>query len=98
MHYISSPSLGYLLYGRVPPVSPKRPFSTGLSFDWILLAHLLIVSRADYKCFVLFIEVVGVREYCCCMAVENGWQLRASCVLRRQGELRTRRTLVQAGR
>ena len=49
--------------------SRKRPFSTGLFFDWIILV-LLIVSRVDFIGFVLFLEAVGVREYCC-MAVEN---------------------------
>ena len=44
--------------------SRKRPFSTGLFFDWILLV-LLIVSRVDFIVFVLFLEAVGVREYCC---------------------------------
>ena len=56
--------------------SRKRPFSTGLFFDWILLV-LLIISRVDFIVFVLFVEAVGVREYCC-TAVENGWQLCAS--------------------
>ena len=50
--------------------SRKRPFSTGLFFGWILLVLLLIVSRVDFIVFVLFLEAVGVREYCC-MAVEN---------------------------
>ena len=51
-------------------VSRKRSFSTGLFFDWILLVLLLIVSRVDIRVFVLFLEAVGVSEYCC-MAVEN---------------------------
>ena len=45
--------------------SRKRPFSTGLFFDWILLVLLLIVSRVDFIVFVLFLDAVGVREYCC---------------------------------
>ena len=45
--------------------SRKRPFSTGLFFDWILLVLLLIVSRVDFIVFVLFLEAVGAREYCC---------------------------------
>ena len=57
--------------------SRKRPFSTGLFFDWILLVLLLIVSRVDFIVFVLFLEAVGVREYCC-MALEN----RLAAVLR----------------
>ena len=54
--------------------SRKRPgpfrldfFSTG-----ILLVLLLIVSRVDFIVFVLFLEAIGVREYCC-TAVEIGW-------------------------
>ena len=62
--------------------SRKRPFSTGLFFDWILLV-LLIVSRVHFIVFVLFLEAVGVREYCC-TAVEIGWQLCASRFLREQ--------------
>ena len=62
--------------------SRKRPFSTGHFFDWILLV-LLIVSRVDFIVFVLFLEAVGVREYCC-TAVEIGWQLCASRFLREQ--------------
>ena len=45
--------------------SRKRPFSTGLFFDWILVVLLRIVSRVDFIVFVLFLEAVGVREYCC---------------------------------
>ena len=63
--------------------SRKRPFSTGLFFDWILLVLLLIVSRVDFIVFVPFLEAVGVREYCC-TAVEIGWQLCASLFLREQ--------------
>ena len=50
--------------------SQKQPFSTGLFFDWIILV-LLIVSRVDFITFVLFLEAVGVRKYCC-TAVEIG--------------------------
>ena len=49
--------------------SRKRPFSTGLYFGWILL-FLLIVIRVDFIVFELFLEAVGVREYCC-MALET---------------------------
>ena len=64
--------------------SRKRPFSTGLFFDrWILLVLLLIVSRVDFRVFVLFLEAVGVGEYCC-TAGEIGWQLCASRCLREQ--------------
>ena len=45
--------------------SRKRPFSTGLCFDWILLVLLLIASRVDFIVVVVFLEGVGVREYCC---------------------------------
>ena len=62
--------------------SRKRPFSTGLFFDGILLV-LLIVSRVDFIVFVLFLEAVGVREYCC-TAGEIGRQLCASRCLREQ--------------
>ena len=63
--------------------SRKRLFSTGRFFDWILLVLLLIVSRVDSIVFVLFLEAVGVREYCC-TAGEIGWQLCASRFLRKQ--------------
>ena len=63
--------------------SRKRPFSTGLLFDWILLALLLIVSPVDFIVFVLFLEAVGLREYFC-TAVEINWQLCASRFLRKQ--------------
>ena len=39
-------------------------------FDWILRVLFLIVSRVEILGFALFLEVVGVREYCC-MALEN---------------------------
>ena len=54
-------------------------------FDWILLV-LLIVSRVDFVVFVLFLEAVGVREYCCTAVWQSkiGWQLCASRVLREQ--------------
>ena len=63
--------------------SRRRPFSTGLFFDWILLVLLLIVSRVDFIVFVPFLEAVDVREYCC-TACEIGWQLCASGCLRVQ--------------
>ena len=46
-------------------------------FDWIILVPLLIVSRVDFITFVLFLEVVGVREYCCTVVWQSkiGWQL-----------------------
>ena len=77
--------------------SRKRPFSTGIFFDWILLVLLLIVSRVDFIVFVLFLEAVGVREYCCNVVWQSkiGWQLCASRVLREQRVLRSRRTFVR---
>ena len=63
--------------------SRKRPFSTGLIFDSILLVLLHIVSRVDFIVFVLFLEAVGVREYCC-TAGEISSQLCASRCLREQ--------------
>ena len=44
---------------------------------------LLIDSRVDFIVYVLFLEAVGVREYCC-TAVEIGWQLCASRFLSEQ--------------
>ena len=63
--------------------SRKRLFSTGLLLVWILLVLLLIVSRVDFIVFVLFLEAVGVREYCC-TAGEFGWHFCASRCLREQ--------------
>ena len=65
-------------FTRWDSASRKRPFSTGLFFDWIFLV-LLIVNRVDFIVFVLFLEAVGVRERCC-MAVEN--RLAALCSAR----------------
>ena len=44
-------------------------------FDWILLVPLLIVSRVDLIVFVLFLEAVGVRVYCCTAVWQSkiGW-------------------------
>ena len=63
--------------------SRKRPFRLDFFFDWILLVLLLIVSRVDFIVFVLFLEAVGVREYCCTPG-EIGWQLCASRFLHEQ--------------
>ena len=64
----------------IGPVSRKRPFPTGLFFDWNLLVGLLvIVNRVDFIVFVLFLEAVDVREYFC-MAVES--RLAALCFVR----------------
>ena len=57
----------------------KRPFSTGLFFDWSLLVLVPIVSRVDLIVFVLFLGAVDVREYCC-MALDN--RLAALCFAR----------------
>ena len=59
--------------------SQKRPFSTGLFSAGILPVLLLFGSRVDFIALVLFLEAVGVREYCC-MAVEN--RLAALCFAR----------------
>ena len=59
--------------------------STGLGFDWILLALFLIDSSVDFRVFVLFLEAVGVREYCC-MAAEN--RLAALCFARSSRAMR----------
>ena len=72
------PTIGPFLI-QSDSASKKRPFSTGLLFDWILLVLLLIISRVDFIVFVLFLEAVGVREYCC-MALEN--RLAAVCFAR----------------
>ena len=48
-------------------------------FEWIILVLLLIISRANFVVFVLFLETVRVREYCR-KAVEN--RLVAQCFAR----------------
>ena len=55
-------------------------------FDWIRLVLLLIVSRVDFIVFVLFLEAVGVREYCCTAVWQSkiGWQICDSRVPRQQ--------------
>ena len=77
-------SQGHFLHCRIP----------GLFFGWILLV-VLVVSRVDFVVFVLFLEAVGVREYCR-MAVDN-W-LAALCFARsaRATRARARRTFVPA--
>ena len=58
--------------------SRKWPFLVDWTFfDWILLVLRLIVGRVYFIVLVLFLEAVGVREYCC-TAGEIGWQLCAS--------------------
>ena len=61
----------------------KRALFDWIIFDWNLLVLLFIVSRVDCIVFVLFLEAVGVREYCC-TAVEIGSQLCASRFRREQ--------------
>ena len=68
-------------------LSQTRPFSTGTFFGGILLVGL-IVNRVDSIDFALFLEVIGVREYCC-MAVEN--RLAAMCIARSPRETRASR-------
>ena len=54
--------------------SKKKVQSKRAVFDWTFFRLdylvLLIVSRVEFIVFALFLEAVGVREYCC-MAVEN---------------------------
>ena len=52
-----------------------RPFLTQSDFDWILLVPLGIVSRVDFIIFVLSLEAVGMREYCCTAVWQSkiGW-------------------------
>ena len=73
----------------------KTAVSTGLFSHWSVVVLLLIVSRVEFTVFVLFLEAVGVREYCC-MAVEN--RLAALCFARsaRATRAHARRTLVPA--
>ena len=74
---------GYLNFSifliQLGSASLKRPFSTGLFLDWILLVVLLIAGRVDFIVLVPFLEAGVVREYCC-MAVEN--RLAALCFAR----------------
>ena len=62
------------LHSRIPPVE-NGPLRLDF-FYLILLVLLLIVSRVDFIVFVLLLEAVGVRGYCC-MAIEN--RLAALC-------------------
>ena len=83
-------ALRYTLLSRTPKAISytvgSRQSKTAL-FDWIFFR--LESSGSSYRqssrflVFVLFLEAVGVREYCC-TAVEIGWQLRASRFLREQ--------------
>ena len=40
-------------------------------FNWILLVLVLIVSRVYFIVFVLFLEAVGVRKYCCTVQAKS---------------------------
>ena len=79
-----------------------RQLKTAL-FDWTFFG--LDSSNPSYRqssrfySFVLFLEAVGVRKYCCTTVWQSkiGWQLCASRVPRGQRVLRARQTLVQAG-
>ena len=73
--------LGNFLCSRIPPVENGRfrPDFFRLDFS----GPSSIVSRVDFIVFVLFLEAVGVREYCC-TSVEIIWQLCASRFLREQ--------------
>ena len=55
--------LGHFLHSRIPPVE-NGPFRLD-SFSTGLLVFLPIVTQVDFIDFVLFLEAVGVREYCC---------------------------------
>ena len=59
--------------------SRQRPFSTGHFFglDFSGPSYRQSSCRVDFIVFVLFLEAVGVREYCR-TAAEIGWQLCAS--------------------
>ena len=70
--------------------SRKRPFSTGLCFDWIISVILFIVSRVDFIVFLLVLDAVGARGYCCtacCKAAEN--RVAALCFARSPRATRT---------
>ena len=75
---IKDKTLGHFLHRRIPPVE-NGLFRLNFFFDWIVLDPLLIVSRADFVVFVLFLEAGGVKEHCC-MAVES--RLEALCFVR----------------
>ena len=62
--------------------SRKRPFPTGLFSTGIFWSFLSSVESI-LKFLCSFLEAVGVSEYCC-TAVEIGWQLCASRLLREQ--------------
>ena len=74
--------LGHFLCSRIPPVEngPFRLDFFSTRFSWSFFS---VVSRVDFLVFVLFLEAVGMREYCC-TAVEIGWQLCAPRFLREQ--------------
>ena len=82
MHARETPSLRpFLMQSEIR--QSKTALFDWTFFDWILLVLLLIVSRVDFIVYVLFLEAVGVREYCF-TAGEIGWQLCASRCLRKQ--------------
>ena len=72
---------GHFQYSRIPPVE-NGPFR----LDFFRLESSGPSSyrqSSRFYSFELFLEAVGVREYCC-MAVKIGWQLCASRFLREQ--------------
>ena len=61
--------------------SRQRPFSTGLFSTGFFWSFFSSSVESIFIVLVLFLEAVGVREYCC-TAGEIGWQLCASRYLR----------------
>ena len=76
--------LGHFLHSRIPPVE-NGPFRLDFFFTGFFWSLLLIVSRVDFIAFLLFLEAVAVREYCCSTAVwqsKIGWHLCQLCSAR----------------
>ena len=72
--------LGHFLRSQIPPIEngPFRLDSSGpSSYRQSSRFLVLIVSRTDIIVFVLFLEAVGVREYCCTLMIRN--RLAALC-------------------
>ena len=69
-----------VVYGTaVGSVRPHGLFPTGFFFDWIILGLLIFRQSSRFSIFVLFLETVGLSEFCC-MAVES--PLEALCFVR----------------
>ena len=67
-------SKGHFLYSRIPPVENGRFRLDSTGFFW----SFLLSVESIFLVFVVFLETVGVWEYCC-TAGEVGWHL---CALR----------------